>query len=205
VADPVGIAGWNPGYTSSRFPEGTGKRLKKDVRFHIDLHYTTIGTPQTDRTEIGFYVLSAEPKVALEGMAVWDPDFTIPPGEPNLKTFALTGFGQDLLLYDLRPHMHWRGAWFKYELLYPNGQRETLLSVPRFDFNWQTTYILAEPKRVPAGSWMMCSGGFDNSSRNPSNPDPGKRLRWGEQSWDEMFIGHFNATRTPKDTAPADK
>lgn len=115
-----------------------------------------------------------------------------------MKSFALASFDQDLLLYDLRPHMHWRGSWFKFELLYPNGQRETLLSVPRYDFNWQTTYILAEPKRVPAGAWMMCSGGFDNSSRNPANPDPTKRLRWGEQSWDEMFIGHFSAAPAPR-------
>jgi len=196
MADPVGIAGWNPGYTPRRFPEGTGKLLKKGVKFHIDLHYTTIGTPQTDQTEIGFYVLPAPPKVALESRAVWDMDFSVPPGEANLKTHALTSFDQDLLIYDLRPHMHWRGSWFKFELLYPNGKRETLLSVPRYYFDWQITYMLAEPKRVPAGAWMICSGGFDNSSRNPSNPDPTKRLRWGEQSWDEMFIGHFT-------TAPA--
>jgi peroxiredoxin len=197
MADPVGIAGWNPGYTSARYPEGTGKRFKKGVRFHIDLHYTTIGTPQTDRTEIGFYLLPAAPKAELEARAVWDAEFSIPPGEPNLKTSALTSFDRDLLLYDFRPHMHYRGSWFKFELLHPNGQRETLLSVPRYDFNWQTTYILAEPKRVPAGAWLMCSGGFDNSARNPANPDPTKRLRWGEQSWDEMFIGHFSAALAP--------
>ena len=193
VADPVGIAGWNPGYTARRFPEGTGKLLKKGVRFHIDMHYTTIGTPQTDQTEIGFYVLPAPPKVALESRAIWDPDFSIPPGEPNLRTSAIGSFDQDLLLYDFRPHMHYRGSWFKFELLYPDGKRETLLSVPHYDFNWQITYMLAQPKRVPAGAWMLCSGGFDNSSRNPRNPDPSKRVRWGEQSWDEMFIGHFDA------------
>jgi hypothetical protein len=193
MADPVGFAGWNPGYTSRRFPEGTGKLFKKGVRFHIDLHYTTVGTPQTDQTEIGFYMLPAPPKITLEGRAVWDTEISIPPGEPNLKTSALTSFDQDTVLYDFRPHMHWRGAWFKFELLLPNGQRETLLSVPRYDFNWQSTYFLVEPKRVPGGAWMLCTAGFDNSSRNPANPDPTQRLHWGEQSWDEMFIGHFSA------------
>lgn len=198
VADPVGIAGWNPGYASHRFPEGTGQLLKQGVRFHIDLHYTTVGSPQTDQTEIGFYVLPARPKVVLEGRAAWDTEISIPPAEPNFRASALTSFAEDTLLYDLRPHMHWRGSWFKFELLYPGGRRETLLSVPRYDFNWQGTYILAEPRRVPAGAWMLCSGGFDNSSRNPANPDPAKRLHWGEQSWDEMFIGHFNAAPAPR-------
>ncbi len=193
VADPVGIAGWNPGYTARRFPEGTGQRFKKGVMFHIDLHYTTIGSPQTDQTEIGFYLLPAAPKVALEGRAAWDTEISIPPGEPNFKATALASFEQDMLLYDFRPHMHWRGSWFKFELLLPDGRRETLLSVPRYDFNWQSTYFLAEPRRVPAGAWMLCSGGFDNSARNPANPDPTQRLHWGEQSRDEMFIGHFNA------------
>jgi peroxiredoxin len=197
TADAIGIAGWNPGYVPRRFPEGTGLRLRKDVKFHIDMHYSTIGTPQADQTEIGFYLLPAPPKVALEPRAIWDPDFSIPPGEPNLKTHAIGSFDRDLLIYDFRPHMHWRGSWFKFELLYADGKRETLLSVPRYDFNWQLTYVLAEPKRVPAGAWMMCSGGFDNSSRNPANPDPGKRVRWGEQSWDEMFIGHFTAAPAP--------
>ncbi len=196
-ADPVGIAGWNPGYEPRRYPEGTGKLLKKGVKFHVDLHYTTIGTPQTDQTEIGLYVLRAPPKVPLESRAVWDAEISIPPGEPNLRVHALGGFDRDALLYDFRPHMHYRGSWFKFELLYPDGKRETLLSVPNYDFNWQFTYTLAEPKRVPAGVWLICTGGFDNSSRNPANPDPAKRLRWGEQSWDEMFIGHFSASMSP--------
>ena len=106
VADPVGIAGWNPGYTSRRFPEGTGQRFKKGVRFHVDLHYTTIGTPETDQTEIGFYVLPGEPKVALEGRAAWDTEISIPPGEPNLRASAMTGFDRDTWLFDFRPQMH---------------------------------------------------------------------------------------------------
>jgi hypothetical protein len=198
IADAVPIAGWNPGQIRRLFPNGTGMLFKRGVKFHIDLHYTTIGAPQTDRTEIGFYVLPAPPNLVLEPRAAWDADFAIPPGEPDFKTSALTGFDRETLLYEFRPHMHYRGSWFKFELLLPNGQRETLLSVPRYDFNWQTTYILEEPRRVPAGAWLLCTGGFDNSSHNPGNPDPTKRLRWGEQSWDEMFIGHFSAAAPKK-------
>jgi hypothetical protein len=196
-ADSVGIAGWNPGYRSTRFPEGTGRKFPKDVMFHVDLHYTTIGSPQIDETEIGFYTLPAPPKTPLEAGAVFDVELSIPPGEPNLKMTALKSFDRDTLIYDLRPHMHYRGSWFKFELLFPDGRRDTLLSVPRYDFNWQTTYTLAEPIHAPAGAWMLCTGGFDNSTNNPANPDPSKRLQWGEQSWDEMFIGHFNASAFP--------
>jgi hypothetical protein len=93
--------------------------------------------------------------------------------------------------------MHLRGAWFKYEALYPDGRRETLLSVPRYDFNWQTIYCLTEPKKMPAGTWILCTGGFDNSARNPSNPNPDKRVTWGDQSFDEMFIGFMDVARIP--------
>jgi len=84
-----------------------------------------------------------------------------------------------------------RGSWMKYEALFPDGRRETLLSVPRYDFNWQTSYRLAEPLRMPAGTKILCSGAFDNSAKNPFNPDATKTVKWGSQSWDEMFIGYI--------------
>ncbi|HEY3899984.1 MAG TPA: hypothetical protein VGM54_15355 [Chthoniobacter sp.] len=82
---------------------------------------------------------------------------------------------------------------------------ETLLSFPRFDFNWQTSYRLAQPLRVPTGTKIICSGAFDNSDKNPSNPDPTKTVRWGQQSWDEMFIGYVGYAELPTVTqgAPA--
>jgi hypothetical protein len=95
------------------------------------------------------------------------------------------------------PHMHLRGKWMRFELLSPNGKRETLLNVPRYDFNWQTVYRLAEPRHVPAGSWLFVTGGFDNSAANPSNPASSKRIQFGPQSWDEMFIGFFDAADDP--------
>jgi hypothetical protein len=85
----------------------------------------------------------------------------------------------------------------RYEVLYPNGKRETLLSVPHYDFNWQTGYRFATPKTLPAGSWILCSGGFDNSPQNPNNPAPTKRIGWGDQSFDEMFIGFVGERNCP--------
>jgi hypothetical protein len=96
------------------------------------------------------------------------------------------------VIYDLVPHMHLRGGYFQYEALFPDGKRETLLSVPRYDFNWQTEYRLAQPRRVPAGTWMLCSGAHDNSKQNPYNPDSTRRVKHGLQSHEEMFMGFMN-------------
>ncbi|MBU6398995.1 MAG: redoxin domain-containing protein [Verrucomicrobia bacterium] len=191
------LGGWAPGATARRAPAGTGMFLGRDAVFDVELHYTTMGAPQTDRTQIGLYLLPGRPERRLLGGAAWNTEFSIPPGEPDTEVFTIKSFRRPTWLYTLTPHMHLRGRWMKYEALYPDGSRETLLSVPRYDFNWQTTYEFAEPKSIPAGTWLLCTGGFDNSTRNPANPAPGKHVTWGEQSWDEMFIGFYTATEGP--------
>ena len=186
----VKLAGWAPGRLAARLPEETGLFLGRGAQLDIELHYTTIGTPQTDQTEIGLYLHREKPTLAYRtGMAI-KTDFTIPPNEPEVSSSATFKFARDSILYSLTPHMHMRGSRMKYEALYPDGRRETLLSVPRYDFNWQTSYRLAEPLRMPAGTKILCSGAFDNSAKNPFNPDSTKTVKWGDQSWDEMFIGY---------------
>jgi hypothetical protein len=88
--------------------------------------------------------------------------------------------------------MHYRGSWFRYVLALPDGTESTLLSTPNYDFNWQTTYRLKNPLNIPAGSVLRCEGAFDNSAQNPFNPDPTKTVGFGEQTYDEMFIGYFS-------------
>lgn len=88
--------------------------------------------------------------------------------------------------------MHLRGKAFRYELVAPTGEREILLDVPAYDFNWQTPYVLAQPRQVPVGSVIYCRAVFDNSAANTANPDPAKTVRWGDQSWDEMMLGYFD-------------
>jgi peroxiredoxin len=193
----VKIAGWAPGRLPEKLPEGTGLFLGKNAKLNIELHYTTVGTPQTDQTEIGLYVIRDKPKLAYKTGQALKLAFLIPPNEPEVQTSAKFKFAKDSLIYTLTPHMHMRGAWMKYDAIYPDGRRETLLSVPRFNFNWQTAYKLAEPLRVPAGTILQCSGAFDNSPRNPFNPDPSKMVRWGQQSWDEMFIGYVGYSELP--------
>ena len=87
------------------------------------------------------------------------------------------------------PHMHVRGRGFEYRATYPNGQTETLLSVPRYDFNWQLTYYLQQPKVLPKGTVLECVARYDNSPNNPFNPDAGKDVYWGDQTWEEMLAG----------------
>jgi peroxiredoxin len=202
-AEEVFFAAWAPGNTMAFFPEDTGKFLPKGASFTFELHYNTTGKPETDRSEMGLYLMEKPPRLRLETREVANHDLNIPPGEPDARSFAVYGFKRDALIYDLIPHMHLRGSWFQYEALYPNGAREILLHVPHYDFNWQTEYRLAEPKRVPAGTWILCTGGHDNSARNPSNPDPARRVRFGLQSFDEMFIGFMNVAELPTEPATA--
>jgi peroxiredoxin len=195
--EEVFLTSWAPGNTSPECPPGTGKFLPKGSRFNFELHYNTTGKPEIDKSELGLYLAKEQPKMVLETRATEDRDFVILPNDPDSRTHCVYGFKRESLIYDLIPHMHLRGSWFKYEALYPDGRREILLSVPRYDFNWQTEYRLAQPKRVPAGTWLLCSGGFDNSARNPNNPDPSKRVKHGLQSFEEMFMGFMNVAELP--------
>lgn len=192
------LAAWAPGYTVSEFPAGTGKLLPAGAEFEFEMHYTTMGREQEDQTEMGIYVLSEPPARQLKAWMALQQGLEIAAGDPDSQTQATLHFPRDTVLYDLFPHMHLRGSWFKYTLLHPNGKKETLLSVPRYDFNWQTLYRLKEPKKIPAGSWILATGGFDNSEKNPHNPDPTRTVRWGDQSSEEMFIGFMNVAEEKK-------
>jgi len=193
--DDVFLTGWAPGFENQGFPEDTGKFLGKGATLNFELHYTADGKPESDQSELGLYLLKSPPKMKLQTVAAYNKDFSVPARESQAPSHAIYGFKHDSWLFDLAPHMHLRGSWFKFEALYPDGMRETLLSVPRYDFNWQTIYRLTEPKKMPAGTWILCTGGFDNSTRNPANPNPNKAITWGDQSFDEMFIGFMDVAR----------
>jgi mono/diheme cytochrome c family protein len=189
----VHLAGWAPGMPMYRYPEGAAKRIGAGAEFTVEMHYTTCGSPQTDLTEIGFFLAPGPQPREVETRFAGHEHINLPPGSDNIPLSAVHAFKKPALLYMMMPHMHMRGAWMRYELLLPDGSRETLLHVPRYDFQWQHVYQFAEPYRVPAGAWLYVTGGFDNSAKNLNNPDPGRRVFEGEQSWDEMFIAFFDA------------
>jgi len=199
----VHICGWAPGFPPVRFPVGVGRQLPAGTEFNAEVHYTTCGTPQTDQSEIAFYLAPGPQPRAAEVRRAVEPDVNIPPGSDDARHVAVYGFQKPATLYSLMPHMHFRGKSMRYDLLLPDGRRETLLNVPRYDFNWQLGYTLAQPKLIPAGAWLMVTGSFDNSSANPANPDATKRVHFGPQSWDEMFIGFFEAADEPGPARPA--
>jgi peroxiredoxin len=192
------LQGWAPGLDSERYPEGTGRLLTKDSTLEFELHYTPNGVAQTDDTEIGLYKLPAPPKSVVEIRGAYNIEFTIAPGAAEAETESVLAIPRDTLLYAMFPHMHLRGSWMRYEALYPSGDRELLLSVPHYDFNWQTGYQFPQPKKLPAGTWILCTGGFDNSPENPSNPGPSQRVEWGDQSFNEMFVGFVEMSDVPK-------
>jgi len=194
----VMLTGWAPGMVNARFVPGTGKALPQGSKLDLEMHYTTMGSPQKDQTEIAFYLLEDKPTREVTTRAAIQSQLNIPPGSDESRDSAVYGFSKPATIYSLMPHMHLRGKWMRFELLLPTGKRETLLDVPRYDFNWQSVYRFAEPRHVPAGAWLMVTGGFDNSEGNPSNPAPRKRVQFGQQSWDEMFIGFLEAADDPE-------
>jgi hypothetical protein len=186
------FAAYVPGQEQVAFPDGTAKLLKRGAYLVFQLHYTADGNPETDTTELGFYLAPGPPASQLHTAAAFDLNFTIPPGaadQPDTAEYTLT---RDIVLHEMSPHMHFRGTHFRFDAVYADGTTETLVNVPFYRFAWQSLYRLARPKLIPAGTKIVCSGSWDNSAKNLFNPDPTATVAFGEQSWDEMFIGYFN-------------
>ena len=185
------LGGYGPGEDPLTLPPGQAKHIPKGARIAFELHYTPNGTACSDRSYVGLvYAKEKPPHPVLTGSAM-QPLLLIPPGAANFRVTATRTFDRPALLLSLCPHMHLRARSAAFHLLLPDGSREVLLSVPRYDFNWQTNYYLAEPLRIPKGAKIEFEVCYDNSAGNPNNPDPTKFVTWGEQSWDEMMIGFF--------------
>ena len=188
-----GIGGLVPGRLYEPFEEGVARRIPAGTNIVLQMHYTTIGQPVVDRTQVGV-ILAKEPPSKLRasgGGQMPNISFSIPPGHPNYEVTAKTTFQRDTYLSTLYPHMHVRGKDVSYKLIYPDGREEVVLRVPKYDFNWQTSYKLAEPKFMPKGTTLMVIAHYDNSAANRFNPDPTATVRWGDQTWEEMLIGYY--------------
>jgi len=188
------LAGFAPGEQPKVYPPGTAKLLKAGTKLLFQLHYTPNGKPATDRTSIGLIFASGPvDHPALSGTAT-NFRFAIPPGDPNYEVRSSWTAPEDVRILDMMPHMHVRGKDFTYTAVYPDGHSEVVLRVPKYDFNWQLIYRMQDPLRLPKGARLECVAHFDNSPNNPANPDPGKEVKWGPQTWEEMMIGWFDYT-----------
>jgi len=188
------LVGYAPGENPLELMAGTAVLVKAGSSLTFQVHYTPNGKPVKDRSYIGLRFAKEPPKFrAIRGMAI-NPMFRIPPNNPNYEVRSSFTASQDITLDSLMPHMHLRGKDFQYTVLYPDGRREVVLSVPKYDFNWQIRYHLKSPLLLPKGTRIECVAHFDNSPNNKFNPDPTKEIRWGEQTWEEMMIGFFTYT-----------
>ncbi len=185
------FAGFVPGAEPHFFPENTGKYVPPGAEFIFQIHYVTTGKPEEDRTEMALYLCKEPPLERLETEAASNTMFQIPPGMRDAPATAEDGFWMEAKLWGLSPHMHYRGSRFKYTAQYADGTEEVLLSVPNYNFDWQTMYQFAEPKVMPRRTDILCEGAFDNSVTNPYNPDPKDTVRFGDQTYQEMFIGYY--------------
>lgn len=195
------LIGYEPGYRLIPWGQGRAKLLAKGSDIVFEIHYNPNGKAVTDYSELALYFAQEPPKERVLSIMPADTKFAIPPGAASHESRAGATITSDVKLISVQPHMHLRGKDYLITAQYPGGQSETLIRVPRYDFNWQTTYFLAEPLLLPAGTVLHCVAHFDNSPNNPFNPDPSKIVMWGDQSWEEMNIGFmeiaFDARANP--------
>ncbi len=196
VFDPDGetaiLVGWAPGDMPSIHPPGIARRIPAGSKLRFELHYTPNGRAVTDRSCIGIRFAKAPPEREVRTNIMWQRELHVPRGASWHLETASYPFRDDAWILALMPHMHLRGAAAKYVLTHPDGREETLLTVPYYDFNWQSVYRFQEPIRAAKGAKLTVTGVWDNSADNPSNPDPGRDVPWGQQTWDEMLAGWMN-------------
>lgn len=192
------FASFLPGADPIPYPEGTGQFLPAGSTIVFQMHYTTTGRPEIDLTRMGLHFYEEPPARALTISAAHNNNFRIPPGAEDHAHQARYELSQDVRLYGASPHMHFRGSRFRFDAHIPDGPVNTVLNVPFYEFDWQPMYHLAEPIDLPAGTRIDCIGAFDNSELNPYNPDPRAWVGFGEQSFQEMFIGYLQYS-VPRD------
>lgn len=176
------------------------KLLPAGWQLVFQMHYTPNGSPQKDRSSVGIkFADPAKVKYRVATANAANGTFEIPAGDPDYQVESTRTYGSDVLMLSVFPHMHLRGKDFHYEVIYPDGAKETIMNMPRYDFNWQTSYVFTDAKKLPKGTTLHCTAHFDNSADNPANPDPTQSVRWGPQTWEEMMIGWFDIA-VPKDT-----
>jgi mono/diheme cytochrome c family protein len=181
-----------PGKDVDVFPAGTAKFIRPGSNIVIEMHYSkTTGKPEKDRTTVGLFFAKEAPDKVIQSNGALNHFFMIPPGATNHEVTACYKFSNDALIYTLMPHMHKRGKDMKYEAVYPDGRRETLLAV-KYNFSWQSMYRFKEPLLLPRGTQLIVTAHYDNSERNKWNPDPTKAVRWGDPTYDEMMIGYMD-------------
>ncbi len=188
------LCAYVPGFRVEPLPDGMAKRIPAGSKLVFQMHYTPNGTPHDDLSKLGL-VFADPAKIThvVKTVEAINTNFKIPANDDNYRVEAASPtYPRNVVLLSMSPHMHLRGKSFSYEARFPDGKRELLLDVPKYDFNWQTTYRLAERRPLPKGTSLFCVAHYDNSENNLNNPDPTASVKWGDQTWEEMMIGFFD-------------
>jgi hypothetical protein len=182
-----------PGSSFEQWPEGMAKFIPAGSDLVFQMHYTTNGHPAADQTRLGmvFARTAPEKRVLTLQLANENDSIPIPANRDNYRVAVHGTLPNDAVLLGFFPHMHLRGKKFEYNLVSPDGRRETLLRV-NYDFYWQLGYRLAAPRVLAAGTDLEAIAWYDNSRNNPHNPDPNSPVEWGDQTYNEMMVGFFD-------------
>lgn len=183
------IVGYAPGVRPRAATNGGARLIPAGSDLVFELHYTAAGKPMADRTTLGIMLAKEPPQKRLVTQAAVNFGLRIPAGADNHRVDAAVTLAQPVTLLSVTPHMHLRGKAFEYRAVYPTGETEVLVRVPKYDFNWQISYEFDQPLALPKGTRIECVAHYDNSANNKFNPDPAKEVRWGDQSWEEMMVG----------------
>ncbi len=180
---------YTPGMLPDIFKPGMAKFIPAGADFVFQLHYTASGKSGADKSKLGLVFAKEPPKERVLTVGAVDLKLMVPPENPSFASEARLPVFHNATLLSFFPHMHLRGKGFEYRLVHPSGEKEVLLKVNDYDFNWQLSYRVAKPLQLLPGSKIEATGWYDNSANNPANPDPKATVKWGEQSWEEMMIG----------------
>ena len=188
VLDNEFLVGYVPGMEAQRFDmDHSAKLIPAGADIVFEVHYTTNGKESEDQSMVGLELAKAPPLRRFMSVNAAQTNLNIAPGDPNAQAVATLKFGQPVDFVYMQPHMHLRGKDMRIEALYPTGEKETLINVPHFDFNWQIVYYEKKPLHFPKGTTLEVTAHWDNSPNNKWNPDPTDTVHWGDQSWQEML------------------
>jgi mono/diheme cytochrome c family protein len=184
------VGGYTVGMESVVQPTSIGSYIPGGGSIGYQMHYTPFGKEVNSTQQIGlyFYKEGEMPKLVMRENTIVQSFIKIPPNAEAHEETSYLRFPHDAVLYSAVVHAHYRGTYSNLRIRYPDGTEKMLLNVPKYDFNWQRMYEFAEPIKVPAGSKLIATYIYDNSKRNPANPDPSKEVVWGDQSFEEMFF-----------------
>ena len=192
------LSSYLPGRGPDVYPEGTARLIPAGATLEFQIHYShTTGKTETDATSVGLIFAKKPPRQPSRRIDLSNHLFMIPPGKADQEVTECHTFNRDLYVTSLTPHMHYRGKSMRIEATLPNGEKETLLNVPEYNFNWQITYRPVEPIHLPKGTRIIIDAHFDNSRNNTLNPDPNQTVRWGAASENEMMDGWIEFVDSP--------